>query len=399
MIIASLALSATSCLLTYSALAQLIKREVGTFSCEPFNDSSGTPCYRLKCDPSPDSYTNYDTCDGRPVSSSLSGVVSCQVVPEGATLQDPISCNSAQRTVTYTWADNNDVERVSTKSIVCPHECVKCAKYPNAFGTCPTGYRKNDTTGCCDRVETIACTTSSFDSSCPPGTYPDGSGLCCSDLAGPGGNCPDPPLTYYCGQIIPEDNCPYYFFTNGTCYSPILLDIEGDGFSLTGAAGGVLFDIDGNPDGAKERVSWTAASSDDAWLALDRDGNGRIDSGRELFGNLTPQPAGGAANGFSALSAFDKAVKGGNGDGVIDGRDAVFNSLRLWRDANHNGVSDPGELHTLESLDVARLHLDYKESKRTDQHGNRFLFRAKVDDARAAKAGRWAWDVFLVAGP
>jgi hypothetical protein len=48
---------------------------------------------------------------------------------------------------------------------------------------------------------------------------------------------------------------------------------------------------------------------------------------------------------------------------------------------------------------VVRLHLDYKESKRTDEHGNRFRYRAKIDDARGAKAGRWAWDVFLVAGP
>jgi hypothetical protein len=84
---------------------------------------------------------------------------------------------------------------------------------------------------------------------------------------------------------------------------------------------------------------------------------------------------------------------------VVDAQDAVFASLRLWQDTNHDGVSQPGELHTLQSLDVARLHLDYKESKRTDGHGNRFLYRAKVDDARGAKVNRWAWDVFLVAGP
>ena len=70
--------------------------------------------------------------------------------------------------------------------------------------------------------------------------------------------------------------------------------------------------------------------------------------------------------------------------------------MRLWRDTNHDGVSQPGELYALPSLDVVRLHLSYKESRRVDEHGNRFKYRAKVDDARGAKANRWAWDVFLV---
>jgi hypothetical protein len=149
------------------------------------------------------------------------------------------------------------------------------------------------------------------------------------------------------------------------CASPIIINLDGAHYELTDAAHGVQFDMSGK--GTPIQIAWTSPEANEAFLVLDRNGNGTIDYGSELFGNFTPQPQGQSRNGFVALAVFDSPENGGNRDGRIDSNDAVFHNLRLWIDANHNGISEPKELFTLEQRGVEAISLDYKDSRRVDR--------------------------------
>jgi hypothetical protein len=180
---------------------------------------------------------------------------------------------------------------------------------------------------------------------------------------------------------------------DGVNPSPIVIDVDRSGFAMTSAENGVDFNI--LNDGVPLRLSWTAGTSTNTFLAMDRNGNGAIDNGTELFGDLSPQPSSPDPNGFAALAQYDQRGAGGNENGKIDSGDLVFGRLVLWRDANHNGISEPSEMEDLSEYGVEGIDLKFHESRWVDQFGNQFRYRAKVYYSKGLRSERWAWDVFL----
>lgn len=192
-----------------------------------------------------------------------------------------------------------------------------------------------------------------------------------------------------------------YFIIAGIILSrrdPLALDLNGNGISTISANEGITFDH--NNSGVKYGTGWINPS--DGWLALDRNGNGTIDSGRELFGDSTIKLDGNfAAHAYDALASFDTNKDGkvdvadATGDtdasGVIDGtetywdinnngvynadKDKTFADLRVWVDANSNGVSDSGELKTLAELGITSIATGKTAVNVTDANGNVNTFK------------------------
>ena len=143
---------------------------------------------------------------------------------------------------------------------------------------------------------------------------------------------------------------------------PIVLDISGLGITTKSVADGVYYDMDNN--GFLEKTGWVDAKS--GILVLDKNGDGKIETGNELFGDRTILADGKtASSGFEALATLDS-----NHDGVIDAKDKLFSQLRIWIDRDGDGISDKGELITLAQAGIKSLNLKHKELNQLDANGN-----------------------------
>lgn len=158
-----------------------------------------------------------------------------------------------------------------------------------------------------------------------------------------------------------------------------VLDFNGDGIALTSAADGVEFDIDGT--GKRIRVGWTTANSDDAFLAVDVNGNGTIDSARELISTRTTLPGGTvvrtANQVLQVLQGQPLELPPGTRIppdwAYFDAGDAAFASVFAWVDRNHDGRSQADELRPLAAAGVRSIYGGFQRSRAVDSHGNQTL--------------------------
>jgi hypothetical protein len=180
--------------------------------------------------------------------------------------------------------------------------------------------------------------------------------------------------------------CTWVWVRDGN--TPIIIDTDGSGFHLTSAANGIKWDFFG--DGHPFQIAWTAPNSTNGWLAIDLNGNGVIDSAKELFSNIAPQPASDNPNGFKALAVYDD-----NHDGVVNAKDSVWQQLLVWIDTNHEGISQPNELHHLDDIGIHSISVNYTESLRTDAYGNQFKLKGHLNPDKGDNVNRVIYDVYL----
>ena len=354
--------------------------------------------------------------------------------------------------------DHCSTDVYSCDAPTCTCGTSSCQAGTNVYSTCPAqGARQvccdasgNGASGSAGTWTTPACV---LDSDCGTGYFCANISTCGAHCApddppsgppegGGGGSCGGDGLGDYlsgaqgasCGDdsycdaddglyCDPNSDCTCQ---NDDYEDPVLLDLGGAGYPLTSIGRGVVFDMLAN--GKPRQLAWSAIGSDIGFLALDRNGNGKIDNGSELFTGVSPQPAPpkvisgakvstalqgadqkaaavlaprpeGTKNpkrprktGFAALAVYDQPSNGGNDDGQIDASDAVYSQLRVWIDKNHDGISQPDELFSLAQLGITSISLSYQPAPWTDTYGNKFSSRTLF--VRNGKV-QWADDVYL----
>jgi hypothetical protein len=176
--------------------------------------------------------------------------------------------------------------------------------------------------------------------------------------------------------------------------SPVVINLGPGEYRLTGADDPVLFDIAAT--GHPLRIGWTAADADEAFLWYDRNHDGIVNDGSELFGTATVLANGKkATNGFEALAVFDS-----DGNGMIDRNDAVWPKLLLWQDKNHDGVSQSDEISAISASAVRSIVLQYHLTGRRDRWGNKFSHESSVVIERGVGSVlRPVYDIFFVVVP
>lgn len=208
----------------------------------------------------------------------------------------------------------------------------------------------------------------------------------------PSGQPPYPPppneqwfwQTSSCSWILGQPGC------GSVPCSPLIIDTLDHGFVFGDPKKGAHVSFDMKGDGTLQKVSWPKVGSGNAWLVYDRDGDGVIKDGTELFGNFTPHADGETPenpgvksdqpNGFLALQWYDHPAQGGDGNLIIDKHDAIWTKLRVWidehcyRDPDHQCQSRPNELHTLESVGIRSISAFYTGNRLSDAVGNDFRY-------------------------
>ncbi|MDD2950166.1 MAG: calcium-binding protein [Sulfuricurvum sp.] len=155
------------------------------------------------------------------------------------------------------------------------------------------------------------------------------------------------------GSVRPESNSFWNLavgWVKPRIIDPLVLDLDGDGIETVAVNATTHIVFDGNKDGIKTGMGWV--KGDDGFLVLDRNGNGTIDNGGELFGDQTLVDGERAFTGFAALTAEDT-----NANGMFDAGDTNFTNVRVWQDVNQDGISQADELHTLTELGIASISL------------------------------------------